>query len=192
MKRVVKLIFKLLIWAAYKAYKAEGLNALFLVMPAKYIAPLLRCHGANIGEGVEIHSPLLIHNVKPEKGRHYENLTIGDGCYLGRDVFLDLTERITLGAHATISMRCTLLTHTDQGNRTVALTIDFLKTTIRPVHIREGAYMGAGAMILPGVTIGVRSVVGAGAVVTGSVADGVTVVGVPAGEIRNQDTSQAR
>lgn len=51
----------------------------------------------------------------------------------------------------------------------------FLVTTIR-----EGASIGAGAVILPGVTIGARAMVGAGAVVTRSVPPNAIVVGNPA------------
>jgi acetyltransferase-like isoleucine patch superfamily enzyme len=46
--------------------------------------------------------------------------------------------------------------------------------------VGEGAFLGAGAVVLPGVTIGARSLVAAGAVVTEDVAVGATVMGVPA------------
>ena len=49
--------------------------------------------------------------------------------------------------------------------------------------IREGASIGANATILPGIEIGQGAMVGAGAVVTKSVAAGLTVVGNPAKEI---------
>lgn len=48
--------------------------------------------------------------------------------------------------------------------------------------LRKGCSIGANATILPGITIGKKAVVGAGAVVTRSVADGVTVLGNPARE----------
>ena len=48
------------------------------------------------------------------------------------------------------------------------------------MKIRKGAYIGAGAIILNGVTIGENANVGAGAVVTRDVERGATVVGVPA------------
>jgi maltose O-acetyltransferase len=41
--------------------------------------------------------------------------------------------------------------------------------------------VGGGALILPGVTIGSRSVIGAGSVVTRDVPDGVLAAGIPAG-----------
>ena len=49
--------------------------------------------------------------------------------------------------------------------------------------IRQGASIGANATILPGIEVGERAMVGAGAVVTKSVAAGLTVVGNPAKEI---------
>ncbi|WP_299725484.1 sugar O-acetyltransferase [uncultured Tateyamaria sp.] len=49
-----------------------------------------------------------------------------------------------------------------------------------PVTLGENVWIGAGAIILPGVTIGDRSIVGAGSVVTRDVAADTTVVGNPA------------
>ena len=48
------------------------------------------------------------------------------------------------------------------------------------VVLKQGCWIGANAIILPGVTIGKNSVVGAGSIVTKSVPDGVVVVGNPA------------
>ncbi len=49
-----------------------------------------------------------------------------------------------------------------------------------PTLVRRGASIGSGAVILCGLTIGERAVIGAGAVVTRDVAAGATVAGVPA------------
>lgn len=51
---------------------------------------------------------------------------------------------------------------------------------IKQTHIRAGASIGANATILPGLTIGARAMVGAGAVVTRDVPDGAIVMGNPA------------
>lgn len=56
--------------------------------------------------------------------------------------------------------------------------------TCKPVHIGRRAWIGAGATILPGVTIGENSVVGAASVVTRSVAPDTIVAGNPARPLR--------
>ena len=49
-----------------------------------------------------------------------------------------------------------------------------------PTRVRKGASIGSGAVILCGVTIGERALIGAGAVVTRDVPDDAVVTGVPA------------
>ena len=60
----------------------------------------------------------------------------------------------------------------------------------KEVHIEEGAWIGAGAIILPGVTVGAWSVIGAGSVVTKDIPAGVVAYGNPcrvAREISKRD-----
>jgi len=176
-RSLVRFVFQCIVWVAYRAYKAEGINALLLLMPAKLIVPTLRKYGAQIGERVEIHSPLIIHNASAEPGKHYAHLRIGDDCYFGRDVFFDLKDEIRVENRVTVSMRVTLITHTDVGKSPVA---DKMPPTHAPVILRRGAYIGAGATILQGVVVGEEVVIGAGAVVRTDVKAGTTVCGVPA------------
>jgi UDP-2-acetamido-3-amino-2,3-dideoxy-glucuronate N-acetyltransferase len=58
--------------------------------------------------------------------------------------------------------------------------------------IRAGASVGAGAVVLPGLTIGRGAMIGAGAVVTRSVPDGETWIGNPARPIRRGDAARER
>ena len=58
--------------------------------------------------------------------------------------------------------------------------------------VRSGASIGAGATILPGISIGRNAMVGAGAVVTKSVPDNAVVVGNPARIMRYLDASDER
>lgn len=176
-KALLRFFFSVLIRVVYWGYKAEGLNALLLFMPAKMIPDVLREHGATIGVDVEIHPPLIIHNASPEKGKHYANLKIGNECYLGREVFLDLKAPIHIEDQATISMRVTLITHTDAGRSPVSQR---LPPSRAPILIRGGAYLGAGATVLQGVEIGREAVIGAGALVRQNVGEKQTVAGVPA------------
>ncbi len=58
---------------------------------------------------------------------------------------------------------------------------------VMPTRIRNGASIGSGAVIMCGVTIGERAMVGAGAVVTHDVPDDAVVAGVPA-RVRARET----
>ena len=185
LRKLVILSIQLLISLTYKAYSIEGINALLLLMPAKLIVPVLRRYGATIGEGAQIHSPLIVHNASPEPGRHYANLVIGNYCYVGRDVLFDLRERITFEDYVTVSMRCTLLTHTDAGQRPPAHVLPELPASCAPICVRSGAYLGANSTVLQGVSVGANAIVGAGALVRCDVAAETTVAGVPARRINN-------
>ena len=57
----------------------------------------------------------------------------------------------------------------------------------KPVLIRQGAWIGAGATILPGVSVGRYAIVGAGSVVTKDVPDYMVVVGNPAKIVKKLD-----
>ena len=50
----------------------------------------------------------------------------------------------------------------------------------KPVHLKRNCWIGAGASILPGVTVGINAVVGAASVVTKDVPDNAIVAGNPA------------
>ena len=176
-RAMVKFLFQILIWLAYAAYKVEGLNALFLIMPAKFIAPTLRKYGARIGERIQIHSPLIIHNASEESGKHYAHLVIGDDCYFGRDVFFDLKDEICIEDCVTVSMRVTFITHTDVGHSSVA---ERMPPSCAPIVLQRGAYIGAGATVLQGVKVGEEAIIGAGALVDKSVAGKSAYGGVPA------------
>ena len=59
--------------------------------------------------------------------------------------------------------------------------------TCEEIVIKKGAWIGAGASILPGVTVGKYAIVGAGAIVTKDVPDYAVVVGIPAKVIKTLD-----
>ena len=174
------LYFLFRLWARLFAliYGGEGVNIPLMFMPTKSIAPTLRRYGAKIGERVRFRSPLVIHNSAPNRRRYYRNLSVGNDCYFGRELFLDLQDRIEIEDNVTISHRVMILTHTDAGAS--PLKDDAIATSQAPVIIRRGAYVGANVTILEGVEIGEKSIVGAGAVVTRSMPAGAIVVGVPA------------
>jgi acetyltransferase-like isoleucine patch superfamily enzyme len=168
---------------AYRAHKADGLNSLFLIVPARFAKRALVQHGAVIADNVELHTPIIFHNVSGEPGEHYANLRIGPDSYLGKDVFIDLAEKVTIEEQVTVSMRVTLITHTHTGKS--LLTQTKLPPSKAPIILRKGCYIGAGAIILQGVEIGEEAIVAAGAVVIRNVLPHQTVGGVPAKAIGN-------
>lgn len=168
------------LWATVFAaiYRGEGINVPLMFMPTQVIAPTLRAYGATVGQRVRFRSPLIIHNSAFERPRYYQNLEVGDDCYFGRELFLDLQDQIVIEDRVTISHRVMILTHTDAGPS--PLKDEFIDTAQGPVTIRRGAYIGANVTILQGVEIGESCIVGAGAVVTRSIPAMSVAVGVPA------------
>jgi acetyltransferase-like isoleucine patch superfamily enzyme len=182
------LLFRL--WARVFAaiYGGEGINIPLMFMPTRATGQVLRTFGARVGADVRFRSPLVIHNSSAERGRYYENLLVGNHCYLGRELFLDLQDKIVIEDEVTISHRVMILTHTDSGAS--PLKDGSLPASQSPVAIRRGAYIGANVTILEGVEIGEKSIVGAGAVVTRSVPPATVVAGVPARVIKNLGSEQ--
>jgi acetyltransferase-like isoleucine patch superfamily enzyme len=137
---------------------------------------ILRSFGASVGRRSVVHSPLVIHNAEKD----YSNLLIGSNVHIGRNVFLDLTDTITVDDRAVVSMDCALLTHQDVGNRPLQSRYP---RKMQPLHIGENAYLGIRVTLLAGANIGESTVVGAGAVVLNSISDHNVVVGIPAKKV---------
>ena len=106
------------------------------------------------------------------------NVTIGRFCGINHGVFILGHHEITIGSYVVLSARCMLI---DAGlDKTEFAEADFPRHVSAPITIRDGAWIGAGAIILANVTIGKKAIVGAGAVVTRDVPDYAIVAGNPA------------
>jgi acetyltransferase-like isoleucine patch superfamily enzyme len=148
---------------------------------------LLQAFGAAIGRRTTFKGGVRFDNVYEdfESAGNFRHLTIGDNCYIGDDVFLDMTNPITLEADVILSARATILTHAD-CNRSPRLQEVFPRVS-RAVHIGTGAWIGAGAIILPGADVGREAVVAAGAVLTEPAAAAALYAGCPARKVRELD-----
>jgi acetyltransferase-like isoleucine patch superfamily enzyme len=113
---------------------------------------------------------------------------IGQNVFIGLDTYLDcqFPELILIEDDVTISFRVTVVVH-DDARRMEGTIPGAGDGTVAPVIFKRGCYLGAGCLILPGVTVGERAVVGAGAVVTRDVPPGKVVVGVPARVVKDVD-----
>jgi len=110
------------------------------------------------------------------------NIRVGNNVAINHGVFLLGRTGITIGNDVVLSARCMLI---DGG-----LALDDSAPTVErahsgaPIVLEDGAWLGAGAIVLAGVTIGRNSVVGAGSVVTRDVPTDTVVAGNPARPIR--------
>lgn len=140
---------------------------------------LLHVAGARIGKDTVIMDVQFV-NVYHHG---FSRLSIGDRCFVGDEVMLDVRGGIRLENDVTVSNRTSLVSHINVGFADHPLQ-KIYPTKESPVHIKHGVYIGTGAIILSGVAVGTESVVGAGAVVTHDVPDHVVVVGAPARVIK--------
>lgn len=139
--------------------------------PAEIRELLSQITGSTIDESVAVFTPLHINYGK--------NTKIGKNVFINFDcVFLDLGG-ITIEDNVLIAPKVSLLSegHPLSPNDRQSLVPSH-------VHIKENAWIGVGATILPGVTIGENSVVAAGAVVSKDVPANTVVGGVPAKTIK--------
>ena len=143
-------------------------NAAMAASPAER-RDLLRQKMGEVGEGAIIRPPF-----------HCDygyNIRLGRGVFMNFNcVVLDVCE-VEIGDQTQIGPGVQILT-ADHPRDPVqrAEGIEFG----RPVTIGRNAWIGGGAIILPGVTIGDDAVIGAGSVVTRDVPEGATAVGNPA------------
>ena len=125
------------------------------------------------GEGVWIEPPFFCD--------YGGNIRVGDGVFFNFNcVVLDVAA-VTIGSDTMFGPAVQIYTAThpmDAAERRRGLE------AAKPVVIGSDVWVGGGAVILPGVTIGARSVIGAGSVVTTDVPEGVFAAGNPCRVIR--------
>lgn len=153
--------------AAAKAWMARY-NAALAESPGARRA-LLRERLAAVGDGAVIRPPF--------------HCDYGFNITLGRDVFLNFNcvildvVAVTIGDLTQIGPGVQILAADHPRNPEARrLGLEFG----RPVAIGRNAWIGAAALVMPGVTIGDDAIVGAGSVVTRDVPAGATVMGNPA------------
>lgn len=138
-------------------------------------AVLLRLAGCSVGTDAVIGDVRFINLYH----HGFSRISIGNRCFLGDEIFLDARGGITLEDDVTVSHRVNIISHINVGYADHPLQKHF-PTKESPVFLQTGCYIGTGAILLPGITIGANSAVGAGSVVTKSVPSSVVALGVPA------------
>ncbi len=129
----------------------------------------------NIGENSTIATPFA--------GAAFNKIRIGNNVFINSNCLAMARGGITIEDDVLIAGNVQLLSNNhDEYERQVL--------TCEEIIIKKGAWIGAGASILPGVTVGEYAIVGAGAIVTKDIPDYAVVVGSPAKVIRTLDESK--
>lgn len=158
-------------------------HALSYEQKAEKYAVLKEMFGS-IGSNVSVGTPFLC-----DYGR---NIHIGSNVSVNMNcTFVDCNQ-ITIGNNILISSNVQLYTSTHPVEMAERLTPDweetsgayFCATYAKPITIEDSAWLGGGVIVLPGVTIGRGSVIGAGSVVTRSIPPNVVAAGNPCRVLR--------
>ena len=144
-------------------------------MTDEYAGILQELFKDRLGAGSYISAPL--------QGVCMDMVTIGKNVFVNSNALMMSRGGITIEDDVMIAANVSLLTNNhDLYEREILLC--------KPIVIKQGAWIGAGATILPGVTVGKYAVVGASSVVTHDVPDYAVVVGSPAKVIKTLDASK--
>lgn len=139
-----------------------------------------RLGGVKIGKGSALHMGIRFYNPS--------NISIGEDSIIGEGTVLDGRGKLAIGNHVDIATEVMILNSEHDVNAEHFAATE--SVTIEPVLIEDYVFIGARAIILPGVTIKRGAVVGAGGVVTKDVEENIIVGGVPArpiGERKSKD-----
>ena len=129
---------------------------------------------AEIGENCYIEPPL--HSNWGGKHCHF-----GDSVYANFNLTLVDDTHIFIGSHTMLGPNVTIAT---AGHPILPELREKAYQFNCPVHIGKNCWLGAGVIVLPGVTIGDNSVIGAGSVVTKDIPENVVAVGNPCKVLR--------
>lgn len=112
-----------------------------------------------------------------------KGMIVGNNCSIQPGVIFDYghCNLITIGDNVTIAPQAYLLAHDASTKR------DLGYTKIGKIDIKDNVFIGARALIMPGVTVGENSIVAAGAVVTKDVKPNTVVAGNPAKEVISKE-----
>lgn len=161
-------------WLVMHALKARhrGAIALSAAVPWRLVTALELDRGGrcSIGKGLGLRqgTQILV--------RTSAELVIGDDVFVNSHTVLACRDSISIGDGVLIGPGVSIFDH-DHDLLAENIRESFISA---PISIGAGTWIGAGAVILKGVSIGEMAVIGANAVVTGDIPAGSVALGVPA------------
>lgn len=111
-------------------------------------------------------------------------LSIGEQVFIGKAVEFDVIQKVAVGNHVLIAPGVFITDH--KHDLILEMHIQDQLCVAQPVIIGNDVWIGAKAVILPGVTIADGAVIGASAVVNRDVARNAVVAGVPVRFLRTR------
>jgi acetyltransferase-like isoleucine patch superfamily enzyme len=127
--------------------------------PAQFTVFIHQLRGVKIGKGSKINRTVIIDDSRPD--------------------LVEIGEKVWVTAGVQILCHQRDISKYDKTKAVMELPLVYKK-----VIIKDGAHIGIGAILMPGVTIGKGAVIGAGAVVTSDIPDFSVAVGIPAKVIK--------
>jgi putative colanic acid biosynthesis acetyltransferase WcaF len=116
----------------------------YLFPISSFKVAILRWFGAKVGKGVV---------VKPKVNIKYPwKLVIKNYCWIGEEVWIDNLDNVTIGSNVCLSQGAFLLC----GNHNYKDPSFGLE--VKPITLEEGSWIGAKAIVAPGVTVGAHAV----------------------------------
>lgn len=161
-----------------EADPAEGIRCAQLCFKINHTMPMTEEYNrlvselfmGNIGEGSRVMSPLTV--VRGNRVKIGRNVVV-----MNNSLFM-AAGGITIEDDVMVAANVQLISNNHD-------LYDHQILTCKPVRLKRNCWIGAGATILPGITVGENAVVAAGAVVTKDVEDNMVVGGNPAKIIRH-------
>ena len=165
------------------ANRAENRRAVQVMYQLNHTMPyteeyndlLKELFGENLGQNSYVTTPI--------NGACVSTMKIGNGVFINSNLLAMARGGITIEDGVQIAANVQLISNNHDP-------YDLSVLTCKPVLIKEAAWIGAGATILPGVCVGRHAVIGAASVVTKDVPDYAVVVGNPARVIKYLDADR--
>ena len=137
-------------------------------------------------ENIEIGDNVYVGHNAMLKGYYKNLMRIGSNSWIGQNCFFHSGGGITIGDYVGIGPGTQILTLTHVLDDDIETPIILREQIYKPVVIENNCDIGVGTILLPGVTIGTGSMIGAGSVVTRDVKPYSIVAGNPARVLRKR------
>ncbi len=180
LKKIIRSSYRYIFWRCWSRRFAElGENSWFqkdiIWHKPEHIA---------IGKNVFIKERCRLEAILTREKERIIRLRIGDNTIFQQGCQVIAAESVSIGRNVLIAANVLITDHDhryDHPEKPAALLRDL---TTAPVVIEDGCWLGYGSVVLKGVTIGERAVIGSNSVVTGDIPPWSVAVGIPARVIK--------